>query len=97
MKVNGFCYEIHFHNRLPLQRYVRFVLLDIIFVAFYPLLSHGINLFTKIMLPILKLDTNHGFHELFLKYSAIILVLTPFSYRYSRHCDLSITFNSIKS
>jgi hypothetical protein len=25
--------------------------------------------FKKIMLPMLKLDTNYGFHELFLKYS----------------------------
>jgi hypothetical protein len=27
----------------------------------------GKKMFTKIMLPMLKLDTNYGFHELFLK------------------------------
>jgi hypothetical protein len=27
----------------------------------------GKKMFTKMMLPLLKLDTNYGFHELFLK------------------------------
>ena len=33
--------------------------------------SLGIKMFTKIMLPILKLHTNYGFHELFLKQNII--------------------------
>ena len=39
---------------------------NIIFVAFYHSLSLGIKKVTKIMLPMLKLDANSGFHELFL-------------------------------
>ena len=39
---------------------------NIIFVAFYHSLSLWIKKVTKIMLPMLKLDANSGFHELFL-------------------------------
>ena len=37
----------------------------------YTGLNIEINLLTKIMFPMLKLDTNYGFHELFLKYRQI--------------------------
>ena len=40
---------------------------NIIFVAFY-LLSLRIKYLPKIMLPMLKLNTNYGFQELFLEY-----------------------------
>jgi hypothetical protein len=39
----------------------------IILVTFYPSLPLWIK-FYKIMLPMLKLDTNYGFHELFLNF-----------------------------
>jgi hypothetical protein len=38
-------------------------------VTLFWLLSLGIKKIKKIMLPMLKLDTNYGFHELFLTYS----------------------------
>jgi len=40
---------------------------NIIFAAFDPLLSLRIKKIMKIIIPMLTLDTNYGFHELFLK------------------------------
>jgi len=40
---------------------------NIIFIAIVSLAVVRDNIFTKIMLPMLKLDTNYGFNELFLK------------------------------
>jgi hypothetical protein len=46
---------------------VRFNMGNIIFVAFYR------KIFTKIMLSMLKLNTNYSFHELFLTLKCIIM------------------------
>ena len=43
---------------------------NIIYVTFYRSLSQD-KMFTKIMLPMLKLYTNYDFHELFLKKSSL--------------------------
>ena len=40
---------------------------NIIFVTYYYSLSLGKIFLKKVMLPMLKLDTNYGFHELILK------------------------------
>jgi hypothetical protein len=46
---------------------------NIIFVAFYPSIARGKKI-TKIMVPMLKLDTNSGFHELFLNSNMISFI-----------------------
>jgi hypothetical protein len=81
MKVSEFCYEMHFHYCLPLQKispifptrieiihggqilYQVLTWLTLFSLHFIP----SDKKFMKIMLPMLKLYTNSGFHELFLK------------------------------
>ena len=45
--------------------------------------------FTKIMLPMLKLDTNYGFQELFLNYIILELLFPVFLNPYIKYISLS--------
>ena len=69
MEVIGFCYEIHFHYLLPLKKISKTFPTRIEIIhgshSLYHVLTwvtlfslHNIEMFTKIMLSMLKLDTN---------------------------------------
>ena len=73
MKVSGFCYDMHFRYRLPLINISLIfpIRIEIIYGShsLYNVLTVFSLHFTKIMLPMLKLETNYGIHELLLKFT----------------------------
>ena len=79
MKFSGFCYDMNFHYRLPFKEIILIIhgshsLYNVL--TWVTLFSLYFKIFTKLALPMLKLDTNLDAMNHFLDISRSLLAST---------------------